>query len=125
MKSWLTRVGVNLALNFLRRRNRTKELLFGEYADEDTEYVLQKALTDFATPGPESQLIRRSEREFIRSLVAELPEEKRLVLEMIDQQDFSIRDVSRRLGIPGGTVKSRLFYARKILSGKIRDALEG
>ena len=124
-KSWLIRIGINLSLNHLRGKNRKKELLFSEYTDNDQEnaYALQKALADFATPGPDTQLERKTEQELIRKLISELPQDKRHVLELFAQQDYSVQEISRTLGIPDGTVKSRLHYGRKTLSGRIRDML--
>ena len=124
-KSWLIRIGINLSLNHLRGQNRKKELLFSEYTDDDQDnaYALQKALADFATPGPDTQLEQKTEQELIRKLISELPQDKRHVLEMFVQQDYSVQEISRKLGIPNGTVKSRLYYGRKALSGRIRDML--
>ena len=48
----------------------------------------------------------------------------REVLELVGQSDFTIRETSEELGIPAGTVKSRLHYGRKILSKRIRDILD-
>ena len=124
-KSWLIRIGINLSLNYLRGQNRKRELLFTEYSDSDDEngYALQKALADFATPGPDTQLERKTQAELIRKLIDELPQDKRSVLEMFIQQDYGVREISKKLGIPQGTVKSRLHYGRKTLSGRIRDIL--
>ena len=125
LKSWLIRIGINLSLNYLRGRNRRKELLFAEYsnADDEHEYVLKKALADFTAPGPDTQLERKTEQELIRKLIAELPQDKRHVLELFIQEELSVGEISKTLGIPDGTVKSRLHYGRKTLSGRIRDIL--
>jgi RNA polymerase sigma-70 factor (ECF subfamily) len=50
----------------------------------------------------------------------ELPEKFRLVLLLAAIQGYSLEEVSRMLGIPMGTVKSRLFFARKHLAEKLR-----
>ena len=124
-KSWLIRIGINLSLNYLRGQNRKRELLFTECSDADDEngYALQKALADFTAPGPDTQLERKTQSELIQKLIDELPQDKRSVLEMFIQQDYSVREISKKLGIPHGTVKSRLHYGRKTLSGRIRDIL--
>ena len=123
-KSWIIRIGINLALNYLRGRNRKKERVFTEYNhDDEGDYILQKALTDFASPGPATQLERKSEQELIRKLIGELPQDKRMVLELFAQEDYSVQEISDELGIPNGTVKSRLHYGRKTLSGRIREIL--
>ena len=122
--NWLTKIAINLSLNHLRSVNRRRELTLGEGAVGEDNYAAQKALTDFSTPGPESELIRNSRVEVLRRLIADLPAEKREVLELVDQEDFSIRETSDRLGIPDGTVKSRLHYGRRILTERIKELLD-
>src|ERR1700739_2602344 len=50
----------------------------------------------------------------------ELPEKPRLVLLLTAMQGHTLEEVSGMLGIPMGTVKSRLFFARKQLAEKLR-----
>ena len=50
----------------------------------------------------------------------ELPEKLRLVLLLAAMQGYTLEEVSGILGIPMGTVKSRLFFARKRLAEKLR-----
>jgi RNA polymerase sigma-70 factor, ECF subfamily len=120
---WLARIATNLALNHLRARNRSRERLFVDFgeAGEVERSVLEKALTDFANPGPESQLAHASERSLVRRLIAELPDEKRMVLELVGQEDYSVRETSEALGIPDGTVKSRLHYGRRAIAEKLNS----
>jgi len=125
-RHWLARIATNLSLNHLRARNRARERLFAEFGEvgEEERYVLEKALTDFTNPGPESQFARTTERSLVRRLIAELPDEKRIVLELVDEEDHSIRETSDILGIPDGTVKSRLHYGRREVAGELRRILD-
>ena len=50
----------------------------------------------------------------------ELPEKLRLVLLLSALQGYTLEEVSSMLAIPAGTVKSRLFFARKQLAEKLR-----
>ena len=117
-RSWLIRIAVNLSLNHLRASNRRREVSIAneDDVDEVTGYASKRALEDFTNPGPETQLIRNTEREMIRNLISNLPAEKRVVLEAIDQEDLTINETAERLGIPAGTVKSRLYYGRMAVS---------
>jgi RNA polymerase sigma-70 factor (ECF subfamily) len=124
LRGWLTRVAVNLSLNALRSRNRKREILFGDRASDEDDYLTQNALSHFTAHGPETELIRNSRIDTVRKLISELPPEKREVLRMIHQSDFSIQETSEKLGIPSGTVKSRLYYGRKMLSEQIREILD-
>ena len=58
----------------------------------------------------------------LRRLLAELPDEKREVLRLIHGDELEIGEVARTLGIPPGTVKSRLHYATQRLARAWRDA---
>jgi RNA polymerase sigma-70 factor (ECF subfamily) len=50
----------------------------------------------------------------------DLPEKRRLVLLLAAMQGHSLEEVAEMLGLPMGTVKSRLFFARKQLAEKLR-----
>jgi RNA polymerase sigma-70 factor (ECF subfamily) len=52
----------------------------------------------------------------LTKLINQLPEEKRQVFDLVSQMEMSIKHVAETLGIPEGTVKSRLHYARSWLS---------
>jgi RNA polymerase sigma-70 factor (ECF subfamily) len=58
-------------------------------------------------------------RQFDRAM-EELPEKQRLVLLLAAMEGHSLEEVSVLLGVPVGTVKSRLFFARKNLAEKLR-----
>ena len=52
-------------------------------------------------------------RERIQRLVGHLSDDKREVLHLVHEMEMSIQDAADELGIPEGTVKSRLHYARR------------
>jgi RNA polymerase sigma-70 factor (ECF subfamily) len=56
----------------------------------------------------------------LRSQIAELPEKFRQVLQLSIVEEMDANDVGLVLGIPAGTVRSRLHAARKILLGKMQ-----
>jgi len=57
----------------------------------------------------------------IRSTIRTLPEDQRSVLTLFYLDDYSVQEISGILGIPEGTVKSRLFNARKMLKKALED----
>jgi len=57
----------------------------------------------------------------MRQLIAGLPEEKRVVFHLVHQMEMSIRDAADELGVPEGTVKSRLHYAKQRLARAWQD----
>ena len=112
---WLGRIATNLALNHLRsqRRRPQKPLLArpdGEDDPQRTDWPADELAFDPA------ELLERAERlESFRRRLDALPEAKRAVMKMVYEEDMDIATVAEELGIPEGTVKSRLHYALKRL----------
>ncbi|MCC6445985.1 MAG: RNA polymerase sigma factor [Armatimonadetes bacterium] len=124
LKAWLYRIATNLAFNHLRtvRRRRERPLeIPAESGDEDNPAPQPGWLADTASPAPEEVVQRAEERRLLERLVTELPADKRAVFRLIYEADMDIREVAESLGIPEGTVRSRLFYARKCLAQQWRD----
>ncbi len=116
VKSWLFRVATNLALNDLRNRKRRREQSL-ESGDADSADDAPPAwMLDTATPTPEQCALQSEESHRLRRLVAGLPEARRAMLRLVYEEDMELRDVADLLDIPEGTVKSRLYHARKHLS---------
>lgn len=123
-KAWLFRIATNLALNHLRSVSRRREQPLEipvDVDDEEDERAAPAWMMDAAALGPDAALEQAVQRELFQQLVNELPEEKREVFRMVYQEDRDIREVAETLGIPEGTVKSRLHYATKRLVRGWRD----
>jgi RNA polymerase sigma-70 factor (ECF subfamily) len=73
-------------------------------------------LIDASALGPDASLELAEQRGLFRRLVETLPKEKREVFRLVHEMEMSMRDVADELGIPEGTVKSRLYYAKKHLA---------
>ncbi|MCL2828842.1 MAG: RNA polymerase sigma factor [Oscillospiraceae bacterium] len=61
----------------------------------------------------EEALLRRTETEFVRNLVTQLPEKFRVPLILYYTLEMGVADIAKTLHLPPGTVKSRLFSARQ------------
>jgi RNA polymerase sigma-70 factor (ECF subfamily) len=123
-KAWLYRVATNLALNHLRsvRRQRQQPLdIPDEWTDDEDESPVPTWMVDASALGPETVLELAERRELLRQLVEGLPEGKRKVFRLVHEMELSIQDVADELGIPEGTVKSRLYYAKKHLAREWQD----
>jgi RNA polymerase sigma factor (sigma-70 family) len=68
---------------------------------------------------------RNDERLDVMAAVKSLPEDMRLTVAFYYFEDWNIREIARTLGVFEGTVKSRLFRARKLLSETLSDYKEG
>jgi RNA polymerase sigma-70 factor (ECF subfamily) len=64
---------------------------------------------------PEGRVFDRLVNEHVLRAIAELPEEFRVPVVLADVEGFGYHEVAETLGIPVGTVKSRLFRGRKRL----------
>jgi len=113
--TWLYSVANNMCKNEYRRRNIRLEY---------QEQVASKPAIDFfneKTIEPEQVI------EKIFQTLDQLGEEHRSAFLLRYREEFSIREVAEILGLPEGTVKSRLFNARKILAEKLnylKDEIE-
>jgi len=127
-KAWLFRIGTNQALNHLRtvRRQREQSLeIPPDETDEEEENLIPGWLIDTASLGPEAILERAEQRELLWRLVEALPDEKREVVHLVYEAEMELRQVALTLGVPEGTVKSRLHYAMKRLAREWKElALE-
>lgn len=122
LAAWLLRVATNLALNHLRsvrrRRQRPLEWVQPEPDPEDDHDLTPGWMVDEACLRPDEVFEQAEERSAIRALIDELPEHHQEVLRMVHEAEMGIADVATQLGIPAGTVKSRLHYARARLAAQ-------
>lgn len=99
---WLTKICVNTYRNTLRRIARSPVLNFRDTREKDT--MMQ------SVPAPE-----KKDYEPLYEAVRNLPEKMRLTVVLFYFEDMDIRSAAEVLGVPPGTVKSRLSKARKLL----------
>jgi RNA polymerase sigma-70 factor (ECF subfamily) len=118
VRAWLFRIATSVALNALRTAQRRPQAPITLPSDSDT--TLSFWLTD-TSMSPQEAIERSEERDRLRSLVARLPEEKREVLRMVHGDEMAISEVAHVLGIPSGTVRSRLHYATRQLAREWHD----
>ena len=124
-KAWLYRIATNLALNHLRsvRRKRERPLdVFDEWSDDEDGLNPAPAwLIDTSALGPDAALEQAERRARFRQLVEKLPHEKREAFRLVHEMEMSMRDAADELGVPEGTVKSRLYYAKRRLAHQWQD----
>ena len=111
-KPWLFTIAANKARDYLRSRSRRPEVPlqasvgFGE--DEGLEFL--DYLADGSILPPEA-LEKKQEREFVRSIVDGMPENLKEILVLSYYHRFAYKEIAEIVGIPLGTVKSRLHTA--------------
>ena len=128
---WLYRIATNLAYNHLRsvRRRREQPLEIqddeGGGESQDEGGPLPAWVMDGSTPEPDAAMEQAERRDQVQRLVASLPQDKREVLILVHEMEMSIHDAADELGIPEGTAKSRLHYAKKRLARQWQDMETG
>ena len=122
---WLLRIGTHLAYNHLRSVRRRREqpiepVSWSGRGEEDDDSLTPGWLIDQASLGPDAVAEQRERHQWLERRIEELPEEKREVVRMVHDAEMEMREVAERLGVPEGTVKSRLYHARKELARQWR-----
>mgnify|MGYP006271527225 CR=1 FL=1 len=108
--TWLHRIVVNASLDRLRR----KAVRAADPIPDDVDDLPTKVLADPSDP-LDSRLVQL---EITRAL-AELPEEQREAIVLVDVEGYSVEEAAAILGCPTGTVKSRCFRGRAKLADRL------
>jgi len=106
---WIRRVGANLCLNTIKRRQLTM-LPLDEELEGSTTRVEER---------PEVARVYAERSEAIRDAILELPVQYRVVIELRHFFDMSYREIAEAVGLPLSDVKSHLFRARKLLAERL------
>jgi len=109
-RAWLVRIAFRLALDRLRsgKRRELRDTLWSQ-----PEHQPRAATAEDLAASNEFQA-------HLESALAELPEKLRLLLLLAAMEGHTIDEIASMLSISTGTVKSRIFYARKQLAEKLR-----
>ena len=124
-KAWFFRIATNLALNYLRTVRRRKqqplEIPLDDFDDAEESSSDPDWMIDTSLRSPDEMLEQTEQFNLLWRLVEELPAEKREVLHLVYQKDMNLREAAAEIGIPEGTVKSRLHYSIKRLAREWKE----
>ena len=109
LKSWVSRVTVNLVIDHLRKAKRFATISL----DDRQERV----------PEPAKDEMRYVPKEELLKMVERLPDTKRVIFNMFCVEGFSHKDIAVMLGIKEKTSSSLLFKAREQLAREVREYL--
>lgn len=107
-RAWLVRMTWRLALDWKRGHRRRD-------AREDAVARLSASFGD-----AEADLLARERARRLWAAIDELPDKLRLIVVLAAIDGHGMRDVALLLGLPEGTVKSRLFEAKRQLQERLR-----
>lgn len=126
--TWLTRVSMNVCISYMRKRRLRRHAsldapIGGEGAKgagPGRQSAFSDALESPEEHGAQGRVEQREDREMLLAALDLLDPDHRAVLVLRDAQDLDYQQIGDVLGVPLGTVKSRLFRARAAL----REAIE-
>ncbi len=120
VKPWLYRIATNLALNQLRtQRRRPQQPLEAKTLNEggeEEEISVPGWMIDATALEPATRLEAAEQTQRLQQLVNQLSDDKREIFRLVYDAEMDLRSVADQLGIPEGTVKSRLYYSKKQLA---------
>lgn len=112
-KTWITGIVINVCRDFLRsawkKRVTVTDDFSAQISESDTQEIVEK----------------KDEKEELLRSIMKLPDKYREMIQLYYYQELDIKEISRILKIPGGTVKSRLFKARNLLAGMLGGEANG
>ena len=109
--SWIYRIASNVCLDFLRSRSRRAQVPLS-FENEDAEGEIE--LPDMSQ-NPEEVLMKKLSMEAVRRGMEKLPPKQRQILVLRELCGLSYAELAQTLSVEEGTVKSRIFRARKRL----------
>lgn len=116
LKGWLMRILLNLFISHYRHQQRSVQTISLEGLLEEME--LEEGNADFLlddSVSPEEIVLAKVMDEEVEDALKRLPDQFREVVILCDLEGLSYAEAAQALGIPIGTVRSRLSRAREIL----------
>jgi len=120
--TWLYRIGINTAKNYLlssKRRTPTSTTFDAEEAESFEDAGL---LHEVSTP--ENELMSKQVVSVVQAALQQLPEDLRSALTLREIEGLSYEEIASVMNCPVGTVRSRIFRAREAVAEKLRPLLE-
>ena len=119
--TWLYRIGINTAKNYLVAMGRRAPTTTDIDSEEAEGFDTSDQLRDLNTP--ESELASRQIADTVNQTLGELPEELRTAITLREIEGLSYEDIANIMNCPIGTVRSRIFRAREAIAAKLRPML--
>ena len=110
VSTWLLAIARFKALSARRSRK-----------DAELDETIEATVADSAD-NPEVVLQKKNRDQFVRTALTTLSPEHREIIDLVYYHDKSVDECAQILGVPSGTVKTRMFYARKKLAELVQAA---
>ena len=112
-QTWLISVSRNLCIDHYRSVRKERETI-------DRQVDANELMPEAPGPSPVAALEQRDRVSLLRQALAGLPEALRTAVIMRDLEEFTYEEIADRLGLPEGTVKSRINRGRTELARRVR-----
>jgi RNA polymerase sigma-70 factor (ECF subfamily) len=127
--TWLFRIALNLSISQLRKVTRRRTFSLDSSngragGDEQASGLVQRIAVRDSSESPAEKLERVERDAMVLSALGSIDAEHRAVLVMRDIEGFDYQQMAELLGLPLGTLKSRLFRARIVLREALKSYLD-
>jgi RNA polymerase sigma-70 factor (ECF subfamily) len=120
LKAWLYRILINTFINIYRAKQRRPQET--QVEDIGDFYLYHKlGASQEAVKSAEEELLNTFTDSEVKKAMEELPEPFRLAVYLADVEGFSYKEIAEIMGVPIGTVMSRLHRGRRALQRKLYD----
>jgi RNA polymerase sigma-70 factor (ECF subfamily) len=121
LKAWLYRILTNTFINSYRKRQREPQTV----SDDEVEdwYLYSKMAEEGMEPSAEAAVLESLPDEDVQEALSSLPEQFRMAVLLADVEGFSYKEIAEIMGVPIGTVMSRLHRGRKALEKRLWDVV--
>jgi len=120
--TWLYRIGVNTAKNFLVLQARRTPTSTETDAEQAESFEDAEQLRDINTP--ESVLASKQIVQTVNAAMDALPVDLRTAIALREIEGLSYEEISEIMACPIGTVRSRIFRAREVIAEKLKPLLD-
>lgn len=119
--TWLYRIGINTAKNYLVAMGRRAPTTTEFNSEEAETFEEGEQLRDVHTP--ENELISKQIAKTVNETLEMLPDELRTAITLREIEGLSYEEIASIMNCPIGTVRSRIFRAREAIAEKLRPIL--
>jgi RNA polymerase sigma-70 factor (ECF subfamily) len=120
--TWLYRIGINTAKNYLVAMGRRAPTTTEFNSEEAEGFEEGEQLRDINTP--ESALMSKEIARTVGETMEQLPQELRDAIALREIEGLSYEDIAAIMNCPIGTVRSRIFRAREAIAERLRPLLD-
>lgn len=119
--TWLYRIGINTAKNYLVARNRRPSNQDID-VDEAEQFGHTEQMSDVDTP--EALLLSDEIKRKVAETIAKLPPDLRQAITLRELEGLSYEEIAEAMDCPIGTVRSRIFRARETIDAVLKPLVE-